>query len=885
MMKLNLLGPLEFVGLDQKTSPVAPVDGKLLAVLAHAQDFVDQETVVEEVWEPGMHAALHTKVSALNRKAKEAGAGKVIQTLRRPTRYKLLTETDLQRARTALAAGRRLVRTQSTEAYRIVDEALKLWRGTPLDGLNERGGGRIYELRGEIDQLQEKLRALKVEILWELKHWDQLLADAEDFLEDHPLNEQLHRYRFLATLAHLGNSQAYNVLMEIKQAYKGADGENHPDFIKDLRDKLRDSNPGDSGIESTGTSSGCLHNLPPTTYSEFVPATELPRLQEAMDQALPVIAVTAIGGRGKRTLVHFFCQQLTHDRDFDGIVWVSGRQPGTVTLSTVLDQLAITMRHTTLDAASDKEQQVRNLLHHQRVLIVIEGYENTKDQALDRWLAELPPRSKALLTTIEYPETLREFCYEVRLMPPPPEVMVPFFTQLLKRRPIDGLEPTSPILRQLWEEWSGNYKLLEWMIGQLPDRSLAEVRASVSGTSSVDVVLTKILRGSWTGLTDEAKSVLLALTCYPNGVERQELERVTGSSADFADMLEDLKRKFFVKVSGFERPLLQIDPLVGRKIREQGWPAGEDEAIFDRWMIESISRASRAGFCPEDVSRLDEFDVPGVRMNLEYAITWAKDHQQWRSVIELGREMRYYYYVRGLWSPQTDVNLLRADAANKLGDFQEEFDALIYRLNIFAKQGNQAGATSMLERVEPLLQRHGGELTPKSVAAYRHARALHLVNQGQHAEAVALWSVNISQPEVLGQADYSANLRWYGDCLIRMGGDKRAEGRALLIEASKHAEEHGFERAQVLIELWLARLDLEDSPNEAQAREIMADLERLSDRLERINDLRYTADHHHLLARCCTLLNCDRAAEHQRAAFELDARLGIHRPAPETETK
>lgn len=884
MVMLNLLGPLEFVSIDKKTNPVHPKEGSLLAVLAHAEGFLDRDTVVEEVWGPGKNSALHTRVSQINKKA----GVPVIECRRGPTQYKLLADTDLRRARGALTEGRRLLRVRPAEAHDIVNEALKLWRGSPLYGLESRvAGDRIDQLRGDIDRLQEKLRALKVEILWQLKHWDQLLVDAEGFLEDHPLNENLHRYRFLATLVNLGNGEAYRVLSEIKQVYKGVPGDQHLDFIEDLRDKLRDSNPVDSDIETTGTLVGCLHNLPPTTYSEFVPATELPRLQEAMDQALPVVAVTAIGGRGKRTLVHYFCQQLIRGRDFDGIVWVSGRQPGTVTLSTVLDQLAITMRHTTLDASSDKEQQVRNLLHHQRVLIVIEGYENTKDQALDRWLAELPPRSKALLTTIEYPETLREFCYEVRLMPPPPELMIPFFTQLLKRRPIDGLEPTSPVLTQLWEEWSGNYKLLEWMIGQLPDRSLAEVRASVSGTSSVDVVLTKILRGSWTGLTDEAKSVLLALTCYPNGVERQELERVTGSSADFTDLVRELQRRFFVKVSGIERPLLLIDPLVGRKIREQGWPGGEDEAIFDRWMTESINRASRVGFCPEDVGRLEEFDVPGMRLNLEYAISWAMDHGQWRSVIELGREMRYYYYVRGLWSPQTDVNLLRADAASKLGDFQEEFDALTYRLNIFAKQGNQVGAASMIERVQALLQRHSGELTPKSVAAYRHARALHLVNLGQHADAADLWSANIVQPEVLGQADYSANLRWYGDCLIRMGGDKRAEGQTLLLQASKHAEDNGFERAQVLIELWLARLALDNSPDDAQIRETLASLQRLSDRLVRINDLRYTADHHHLLARSYTRLGSDKADEHQRSALELDTRLGIQRPTPihEMETK
>lgn len=885
MVMLNLLGPMEFHVKDKKPRPVNQISGSLLAVLAHEGGFVSRDTLVEEIWGPGKNAPLHTMVSQIRKKHGHW----VIESRRYPPSYKLTAETDFGLARSALSEARRLLWERPQEAHNIVDKALKLWRGAPLHGLESRfAGDRIEQLRMTIDHLQEQLRTLKVELLWRLNHWAPLLAEVEDFLKDHPFNEHLHTYRFLATQARSGNIEANEVLREIKKAYTAAELK-HPRFIEKLTHKLRDPQPSEPDGPALHAQMGCLHNLPPATYSEFVPVNEMPRLQEAMEQTLPVVAVTAIGGRGKRTLVHAFCRQLVEGRDFDGIVWVSGRQPGAVTLSTVLDQLAITMRHTSLDASADKEQQVRNLLHHQRVLIVIEGYENTKDQDLYRWLAELPPRSKALLTTIEYPETLRQFCYEVSMMPPPPELMIPFFTQLLKRHPIDGLEPTSPVLNQLWEEWSGNYKLLEWMVGQFPDRSLAEVQASVSGMSDVDVVLTTILRGSWTGLTDEAKNVLLALTCYPNGVERQELDRVSGSSPDFGDLLRGLQRRFFVKASGgIERPVLLIDPLVGRKIREpQGWPGGGDEAIYERWLADSISRASRVGFCPEDVRRLEEFDVPGVRQNLEYAITWAMHHGKWRTVVELGREMRYYYYVRGLWSPETDVNLMRADAANKLGDFQEEFDALTYKLNILGKQGNQTGAARLVNRVKALLQLHSEELTPKSLAAYRHARALHLVNLDQLAEAAELWSDNMTQPEVLGEADYSANLRWYGDCLIRMGGEKRSEGRSLLLQASKHAEDNGFERAQVLIELWLARLDLNDSPEDVQVGETLASLERLSDRLAGISDLRYTADHHLLLARCYTLLGSDRADEHQRAALELYARLGIQRPAPSTgmETK
>lgn len=879
MLRFNLLGPLELAAPGQDPIHVPHQDGAVLAVLAHAEGrYIKLDDLLAEVWGPlegpTKRGALHSAVRRLQK------IHKVIEGRRHPSLYRLLVSTDYKHAMDARSEGRRLLECGDAQlALEVVTAALDLWRGEPLAGIEpSTAGNKVDQLRASSNRVQEELRSLKIQALSALGRHPELLECVDEFITFHPFREDLHHHRFLAALKHFDWDQAYRILQKSRKTYV----DEGLDFPEDLR-KLFSLDPTGTTPSETATQSiGCLNNLPAAKYSEYVPRQELPRLLEGVDQALPVVAVTGIGGRGKRTLVHHFCTDVARNREhFDSVVWVSGKEPGSVTLSTVIEQLAVTTRHSKLGAFGDKRQATRDLLGRQRILIVIEAYENARDDELDTWLTELPPPSKIILTTIAYPETLREYCYEVELTQPSENMMIPFYTQLLKRRPIEGLVPAYPALKEIWDEWCGNYKLLEWIIGQLPDRSLAEVRESLNGVASsdVDVVLTTIFRSSWSALTTDDKRILLTLACYPHGVQRPQLMVVSGSPADFSDRLKKLQGRFFVKGSGIEFPIFTVDPLVSRKIREPTLWNGEDATVYQRWLQESIARASQVGFCPTDVGRLNNFDVPGVRENLEYAISWAFEHKEWQSVVDLGREMRYYYYVRGLWSPETDVNLLRAEAARRLGDFQEEFDALVYKLNIFAKQGDLDAGGVLLTRIETIFKQHKRKFSEKSLAAYRHAKALHLDKLGNLAEAAALWRANIKIPDVLGDADYSANLRWYSNCLIRMGGKHHAEGRALLLQARNHAKDHHFERALLLIDLWLAGLDLEESPSLTQVAQIVEHLEHLTEGLERVQDLRYTADHHHLLDIGYTLLGSSQADHHRDRAAELDRQLGLIRPA------
>ena len=209
-------------------------------------------------------------------------------------------------------------------------------------------------------------------------------------------------------------------------------------------------------------------------------------------------------------------------------------------------------------------------------------------------------------------------------------------------------------------------------------------------------------------------------------------------------------------------------------------------------MEHSIELAESIGFCPEDISRLERLDLAEVRENLEYAITWAFEHDCDDATIRMTRGVRYYYYVRGLWSAQPNVHLVRVQAAHRSSDIAEEFDALLYFVNIAAKQENRPVILEYLPRIEAIMTNHSGMLSPGKLAEYRHVRALCLLAQAEYDQAAAEWELNLGDPDLLGPANYSANLRWYAICLARSG-----DISALLMHSRRHVctPEHHYDRA------------------------------------------------------------------------------------------
>lgn len=915
-MEFRVLGPVE---VRLASGPTVPFSGKmaaLLGMLALAMPRGVSKFVLHDVIWNGVGDVnlVEGKVRAVRRKLL-LPSGSVLIT--QNSSYRLEAETDVERFIDLGKLGDTRLRTGALEeAVDAYTHALTAWRGEPVAELSH------HQLVSEVMALKYQRRAVQLgrtRALLDLGQLSEALKEAETLLSDDPYWEEAHRLKVHALYELQGAHAASNALREASELLAEEGLVTSPRWNeltgqvlnRTLVTPERATVPGQSsGPDPTpamgrrpepapalqGTAPAhaetCLENLPPATYAKFVmrPAPWR-RLEEAVRQSLPVISVIGLGGSGKSTLTREFALRTAAEGvRFRAVVWVSDRErPGTTTLGDVLDTIALTTGYPGLLALGRnvKEHEVRRILRRTPTLLIVDNHESVDDPALNRWLCEIPEPSKALVTSIARAHDLDEGAFEVEVHGLDEEEATLFYTQCLDRLGLLDLLDRSVELKELWRTADGNPRLMEWALGQVKrrGRSLCDITAEVADIEdhvtfedrTGDIVVRELLRGSWTSLSGTARQVLSGLGCFPYGVESGVLREVAGGPEGFCDALEELSDLCFISrqnSSGADGTSYIANPLaVNRRAARTGTHMA---GIHDRWIQHFLRLAGSVGFCPQDITRLRALDGPGVRRNIEYAMTWCMENSRPADALEMARETRYYYYVRGMWGTLPDVHLLRARAAAEIGDQAEEFDALVYYLNVTAKQENTVQVDRHLPRVEEILRDSHVHISSRSMAEYRHVVALNLLAAGRYAEATAQWHVNLADPECLGSANYNANLRWLAVCLSRTGPEHRAEAWQMFVEARDHALKHRYERAGILIGLQLMELQYLSDPRRDCALSLISDLEELRERVEDTADQRYMADHVWLLARCLHRCGETEAALMQAGtAADLYSRLGL----------
>jgi tetratricopeptide (TPR) repeat protein len=170
------------------------------------------------------------------------------------------------------------------------------------------------------------------------------------------------------------------------------------------------------------------HNLPQPTYTQFVGREEeLAWLKQRLapaDRAWQ-IAITGIGGVGKSALAlavaHEYREHyddLAPEERFEAIVWVSakeevltafGRERANVpeqvlhSLEDVYTAIARVLEREDITRAQPEEQNalVEKALKRQRVLLIMDNLESVKDDRIRAFLRNLPPPTKAVITSRE----------------------------------------------------------------------------------------------------------------------------------------------------------------------------------------------------------------------------------------------------------------------------------------------------------------------------------------------------------------------------------------------------------------------------------------------------------------------------------------------------
>lgn len=197
-MRIQLLGCVEV-----RTSKGEPVDipegaRRLLTSLAwNPNDLVSDDTMVDRIWDSAWpqhpRQTLYTHAARLRKALREAAdGGAPIEVNRRRGGYLLSCDDDaidlfrfretVQRAKHHARAG------EPAEALRLFDEALSLWRGTPMNGHSSSWADSVrtalgHEYRAAIVSL--------VNVNLTSGSCDEHLPVLHRFSADHPLDERI----------------------------------------------------------------------------------------------------------------------------------------------------------------------------------------------------------------------------------------------------------------------------------------------------------------------------------------------------------------------------------------------------------------------------------------------------------------------------------------------------------------------------------------------------------------------------------------------------------------------------------------------------------------------------------------------------------------------
>lgn len=201
-MEFRILGPLEVV---EDGNPVALGTLKerlvLGVLLLHANEFVSRERLIDDLWgeapPPTARKAVNVYVSKLRQTLRGDG-GDPISTA--DGGYRLTVDPDhldAGRVHSLLAEAReRMTRGESAVALQLLQEALALWRGPTLAGLQFESFGR--DEVGQLDGLRFTALMDRIDCDLAQGHHEGVLGELQVLVSEHPLLERLRAQQMLA---------------------------------------------------------------------------------------------------------------------------------------------------------------------------------------------------------------------------------------------------------------------------------------------------------------------------------------------------------------------------------------------------------------------------------------------------------------------------------------------------------------------------------------------------------------------------------------------------------------------------------------------------------------------------------------------------------------
>lgn len=540
------------------------------------------------------------------------------------------------------------------------------------------------------------------------------------------------------------------------------------------------------------------HNLPRPDYGKFIGRErELEWLRQRLspnDRAWQ-IALTGIGGVGKSALAIAIAREyqqryleLPEEERFEAIVWISAKEevltvqgkeqadlPGLVmhSLDDAYSAIARVLDREDITRASPEDQTrlVQKVLSEQRTLLIMDNLESVTDDRLKPFLRNLPPPTKAIVTSREWVDVA-----DVLLL-----------TGLSQGESLSLISEESR-LRNVRIEPKHSQRIIDLTSGlPLPIKlSVARIASGESfaavarwlGNASGDVPEYCVKGQVDLAIKRDPNAMCLLLACSLFDRTAGALREALGQIADLSNVDRDHGLSQLLKlclVNRSESDRFWMLPIVQRYAAAQ-LPLFEDyEQLFERWLGWLLSIAQTAGVSLE--AHIESIEILNREyLNLLIAIEWCREHGRWERVIRLVEGAWFYPYLMGQLSNTRDLLNLAGLAARELGDERKlgKIEGLLGRVEIAYDQ-NVDEALAHLETAETLARRFqdneqlGWAWTNRCAAllvlgeteeAERLAHgARRLGAQENHARLKSTGAMRLSECEAK-KRNYAEALRW-----------------------------------------------------------------------------------------------------------------------------
>lgn len=482
---------------------------------------------------------------------------------------------------------------------------------------------------------------------------------------------------------------------------------------------------------------------------------------------------------------------------YEGIVWITARTTP-VTVEGLVETASRTLEVplTSYHDFGRKRKAILDVLRKRKTLLIVDNYENIKDEQVTTLVESIPHPSQVLITS-RIQERWKTAAIRVRLDGLPPGEGLEMIADEAQKL---GLN------QSLYEVTGGSPLAIKWAIGQMrqPGQSVGSVINRLQLIRGD--ILGELLSESWRLLSDKGKLVLAASSLFASTMSEEALAAASAvPSPPFEEAVSQLVEMSLLDMHPDHKlahSRFSLHPLTRAfALREQSQLAEGEAAVKERIVEYYLQFCSGRWLLQRGETGYTEMEIelPNILQALNWLHSWCLEQSHGsdacRYIIRFSDVLNIFLWTRGYWTERVTLGERALLASERLGDLVsagrqayiigvvkvwqgsiQEADAWSGRCASFMEQSKSAIGIDLAKRLRALVSMGRGkykEATATLLEVLEDVTQLGTTNadsirvfadwvcagpQGYRAGIVAL----MNEVGILynGQRDYQAALQW-----------------------------------------------------------------------------------------------------------------------------